>query len=100
MLVNIISYLFDKMQRSIDNGIYSCGIFLDLCKAFDTVDHKILLAKLEYYGIRGVANDSFVSYLRTENSLSLCLVLILITKLLHVEYHRGQCLALFFFFFI
>ena len=36
----------------------------------------------------------------TEDSLSLCLVLILITKLLHVEYHRGQCLAHFFFFYI
>ena len=53
----------DKIQRSIDNGTYSCGIFLDLCKAFDTVDHKILLTKLEYYGIRGVANDWFASYL-------------------------------------
>ena len=55
--------LTDKIQRSIDNGTYSCGIFLDLCKAFDTVNHKILLTELEYYGIRGVANDSFASYL-------------------------------------
>ena len=55
--------LTDRIQRSIDNGTYSCGIFLDLCKAFDTVDHKILLAKLEYYGIRGAPNDWFVSYL-------------------------------------
>jgi len=44
-------------------GTYSCGIFLDLCKAFDTVDHKILLAKLQYYGIQGVPNDCFLSYL-------------------------------------
>ena len=43
----------DKIQRSIDSGNFSCGIFLDLSKAFDTVNHKILLYKLEHYGIQG-----------------------------------------------
>ena len=44
-------------------GNTTCAVFLDLSKAFNTVDHKILLRKLMYYGIRGKQNSFFESYL-------------------------------------
>ena len=42
--------LTESIKQSIDSGKVGCGIFLDLQKAFDTVNHKILLDKLEHYG--------------------------------------------------
>ena len=62
----------DKTQRAIESGQLSCGIFLDLRKAFDTVDHDILLAQLHSYGIRATPYDWFVSYLsNTSQSVSI-----------------------------
>ena len=55
--------ILNKVQNNIDKRLYSCGIFIDLKKAFDTVDHPILLHKLHHYGIRGIINDWFSSYL-------------------------------------
>ena len=55
-------HLIDKIRHEIDKGNFACGIFVDSQKAFDTVDHHILLRKVEYYGIRGISNKWFASH--------------------------------------
>ena len=53
----------EKVTHALDTFSHTIGIFLDFSKAFDTINHKILLAKLSHYGIRGKALEWFTSYL-------------------------------------
>ena len=45
----------ETIRKTLDKKKYGCGVFIDLKKAFDTVNHEILLHKLEHYGIRNTA---------------------------------------------
>ena len=58
-ILNLITKCYDNIQ----NKLFSNLILLDAKKAFDSVSHDILVAKLHHYGIRGMANDLFASYL-------------------------------------
>jgi hypothetical protein len=58
-----LTYLVDKIMTSFNENNITAGLFIDISKAFDTVDHAILLAKLDKYGIRGTAHKWLDSYL-------------------------------------
>ena len=58
-----ITFMIDKISKAFDKKEMTLAIFLDLSKAFDSINHSILLQKLSHFGIRGSALDWFESYL-------------------------------------
>ncbi len=58
-----LAYLIHKLTKKMENKEFIIGVFLDLSKAFDTVDHTILLHKLELHGVRGNAYNWFNSFI-------------------------------------
>ena len=54
----------EKIRETLDKKKVAAGVFVDFQKAFDTVNHEILIKKLDHYGIRGTLNKWFESYLK------------------------------------
>ncbi len=61
--------MIKSLQQLIDQGKFTVGTFLDLSKAFDTINHEILIRKLDHYVIRGVAKNWFENYLSNRKQL-------------------------------
>ena len=65
-----INYSVNKILSEVEKKKHVLGIFIDLSKAFDTLEHNKLLAKLEHYGIRGIAQSILKSYLSGRDQLT------------------------------
>ena len=61
--------LTEEITNAMDESKYTIGVFIDLKKAFDTINHKILIQKLNHYGVRGFAADWVKSYLEDRKQL-------------------------------
>ena len=69
---NLALILTNKIMKSLDNNEIVVGLFLDFTKAFDTLNHTVLILKLHKYGIRGNALNWIKSYLSDRNQVVCC----------------------------
>ena len=76
-LEHAILHLVEKINQSFEKNEFTLGMFVDLSKAFDTVDHQILLKILEYYGIAGNNLRWFENYLKDDKNLFLWKIILL-----------------------
>ena len=85
--------IVENIQTQLDDGKYSAGVFVDLKKAFDTVDHNIILKKLDYYGVRGIANEWFASYLKNRKQFVSISGHISSTQVIQADVSQGSILG-------
>ena len=97
--VDAVMELTTEILKSKENNLHTISVFLDLSKAFDTLDPKILIKKLEKYGLRGVVLNWFESYLMNRQLRVKCKVAkenkTQYSSLYDVEYGapQGSCLG-------
>lgn len=67
--VSLLEEFSDLLHSAFDNNLYSCALFLDISKAFDSVDHSILLQKLHKLGFRGNFHTLLTNYLSNRSQV-------------------------------
>ena len=95
-----INSIYDKFINNIDQNLYTCCLFLDLSKAFDTVDHDILLDKLyRNFGIRGKPLNLLTSYLKNRYQYTNVRKFMTYIPKYHAGYPRDLALGSYFFYY-
>ena len=89
-----VSYIHEKFLQNVDKNYYSCCVFLDLSKAFDTVNHETLLNKLErHFGVRGKALNLLKNYLSDREQYTKILNYNSSCQYVSCEVPPGSCLG-------
>ena len=88
-----IAELVGEILHGFNDDMYTLALFIDLRKAFDCVDHNILLNKLSNYGITGVAHDWFYSYLHNQRLYISINNNFLEVKFINIGVHQGSMLG-------
>ena len=78
--------LVNKITDAVNSDNFTAGVFLDLSKAFDTINHSILLDKLHHYGFRGITHKWFEDYLSNRKQYAI------MTHLLNIKISLVECL--------
>ena len=94
------SILYTAKVSYFDIAISLWTVFLCLSKAFDTINHQILIGKLKWYGVKGIALDWFRNYLDSRKESNMCNTTISNYKLpllyMYVEFHKDPFLDLYY----
>ena len=81
----------ELIREALDEDKFACGVLIDLQKAFDTVDHNILLSKLYHHGVKGTPHQWFKSYLTGRQQYKQLTTKIQAYLMLNMVYHKVQC---------